>query len=142
MPVIRMRRVFGLTGFRGTCASATVVSEMEGSPLALAGARSPATSARESLMASDRRAACSGSASVTDTSMITVLSGVSTVTTRASAVGVVSRPRRVITGSSTAGVVASCAYDCTRFCENVEPCTSSVVVWPWVLDTNTLLVER
>ena len=134
--------MLGLTGLRGTCASATVVRAIDGSPPALSGARSPATSASESLTASERRAACSAELSVTDTSMITVLRGVSTVTDRARAVGVTSSPSRAMTGSSTAGVVASWAYDCTRFCEKVEPCTSSVVVCPCVLETKTLLVER
>ncbi len=61
-------------------------------------------------------AACAGDGSVTLISMITVFCGVVTVTARASSCGVWSRPRREITGSSTAGDSASSPNESIWLC--------------------------
>jgi hypothetical protein len=109
-------RPFGADWNSGSGASWITRTETVGEPSAPVGAYASAVSRRLVATALAISAVSDGDGSVTLISMITVFCGVVTVTARASSCGVTSRPRRVITGSSTAGDSASSPNDSIWLC--------------------------
>jgi hypothetical protein len=108
-PVAASSRVFGAIRTVGTSAGATVWSWTAWPSSPTSGDTWSTVTASWSATAFATAAASSGEPLVAEISMITVFSGVSAVTERASDLEVVSRSRRSITGSRTTGIVASCA---------------------------------